>query len=116
MSLIQNSCSSADIVNGLQESGLCRGDLVYLQVADTAFRAMDSSLADVELFELLLNAVREVIGQEGTLYVPTFSLSFAHREVFDPERRSNPGKVVPMHSCREWHAAPAARTGAPEQA
>src|SRR5215475_11165003 len=31
------------------------------------------------------------------------------REVFDPERRSNPGKVVPTHSCREWHMAPAAR-------
>jgi glycolate oxidase subunit GlcD len=31
------------------------------------------------------------------------------REVFDPERRSNPGKVVPVHSCREWHQAPAAR-------
>jgi FAD/FMN-containing dehydrogenase len=31
------------------------------------------------------------------------------REVFDPERRSNPGKVVPVHSCREWQMAPAAR-------
>ncbi|HEY4130091.1 MAG TPA: FAD-linked oxidase C-terminal domain-containing protein, partial [Gemmatimonadaceae bacterium] len=31
------------------------------------------------------------------------------RNVFDPLHRSNPGKVVPMHSCREWHAAPAAR-------
>jgi FAD/FMN-containing dehydrogenase len=31
------------------------------------------------------------------------------REVFDPERRANPGKVVPMHSCREWHMAPSAR-------
>lgn len=31
------------------------------------------------------------------------------RSVFDPERRSNPGKVVPVHSCREWHAAPSAR-------
>ena len=34
------------------------------------------------------------------------------REVFDPERRSNPGKVVPVHTCREWHAAPAARMAA----
>ena len=34
------------------------------------------------------------------------------REVFDPERRSNPGKVVPVHACREWHAAPAARATA----
>jgi hypothetical protein len=29
------------------------------------------------------------------------------RGVFDPERRSNPGKVVPIHSCKEWHAIPA---------
>ena len=26
------------------------------------------------------------------------------RAVFDPERRSNPGKVVPIHSCKEWNA------------
>jgi glycolate oxidase subunit GlcD len=31
------------------------------------------------------------------------------REVFDPERRANPGKVVPTHSCREWHGTPAVR-------
>ena len=30
------------------------------------------------------------------------------REVFDPGRRANPGKVVPVHSCREWHGAPRA--------
>ena len=32
------------------------------------------------------------------------------REVFDPDRRSNPGKVVPIHSCQEWRATPAGRT------
>ncbi len=31
------------------------------------------------------------------------------RDVFDPDRRSNPGKVVPVHACREWHMAPSAR-------
>lgn len=31
------------------------------------------------------------------------------REVFDPDRRSNPGKVIPVHSCQEWKAAPSAR-------
>ncbi len=31
------------------------------------------------------------------------------RDVFDPEHRANRGKVVPVHSCREWHQAPAAR-------
>jgi glycolate oxidase subunit GlcD len=33
----------------------------------------------------------------------------ALRQVFDPERRANPGKVVPVHSCREWHGAAAWR-------
>ena len=31
------------------------------------------------------------------------------REVFDPERRANPGKVIPSHRCQEWRAAPSAR-------
>jgi glycolate oxidase subunit GlcD len=31
------------------------------------------------------------------------------RDVFDPSRRANPGKVVPLHACREWTAAPGAR-------
>jgi glycolate oxidase subunit GlcD len=31
------------------------------------------------------------------------------RRVFDPAQRSNPGKVVPIHSCREWYAAPQVR-------
>jgi FAD/FMN-containing dehydrogenase len=33
----------------------------------------------------------------------------ALRTVFDPDRRANPGKVVPVHSCREWHMAPSTR-------
>ena len=31
------------------------------------------------------------------------------RDVFDADRRANPGKVVPVHSCREWHSVPSAR-------
>ena len=33
------------------------------------------------------------------------------RGVFDPDRRSNPGKVVPIHSCKEWNAVASARAG-----
>ncbi|MBV6521358.1 MAG: putative FAD-linked oxidoreductase [Gemmatimonadaceae bacterium] len=31
------------------------------------------------------------------------------RTVFDPDRRANPGKVVPVKSCREWSGTPAVR-------
>jgi glycolate oxidase subunit GlcD len=40
----------------------------------------------------------------------------ALRDAFDPDRRANPGKVVPIHSCREWHMAPAARAARQERA
>jgi glycolate oxidase subunit GlcD len=33
----------------------------------------------------------------------------ALRRVFDPDHRSNPDKVVPIHSCQEWRSTPAAR-------
>jgi glycolate oxidase subunit GlcD len=33
----------------------------------------------------------------------------AVRRAFDPEERANPGKVVPVRSCREWACTPAAR-------
>ena len=39
----------------------------------------------------------------------TLAAMCALREVFDPERRANPGKVVPVHSCREWTGASPAR-------
>jgi glycolate oxidase subunit GlcD len=35
------------------------------------------------------------------------------RSVFDPGRRANPGKVVPVHSCREWHMASSVRAAVP---
>ncbi len=37
---------------------------------------------------------------------PSLAAMCAVREVFDPERRANPGKVVPVRACREWHAVP----------
>ncbi len=33
----------------------------------------------------------------------------ALRSVFDPDRRCNPGKVIPTHSCREWYSAASTR-------
>jgi FAD/FMN-containing dehydrogenase len=31
------------------------------------------------------------------------------RRAFDPTELANPGKVVPVHACREWRATRAAR-------
>ncbi|MCU0650067.1 MAG: FAD-binding protein, partial [Gemmatimonadaceae bacterium] len=35
----------------------------------------------------------------------SLTMMCALRDAFDPARRANPGKVVPVHRCREWHGA-----------
>jgi glycolate oxidase subunit GlcD len=55
------------------------------------------------------------IGLDKLAYMPlifsedTMAAMCRVREVFDPAHRANPGKVVPVRSCREWAMAPAAR-------
>ena len=56
------------------------------------------------------------VGNDKLDYMPlifdaeTLGAMQATRRVFDPGERSNPGKVVPVHACREWCATPAVRT------
>jgi FAD/FMN-containing dehydrogenase len=51
------------------------------------------------------------IGLDKLEYMPlifspeSLAAQCALRDAFDPERRANPGKVVPVHSCREWMRA-----------
>lgn len=52
------------------------------------------------------------LGYMDALFTPaTLDAMCRLRDVFDPARRANPGKAVPVHACREWHAVPAARRG-----
>jgi len=76
--------------------------------------------AMTEIMQACIDAGGTITGEHGVgldklpymeaLFTPTtLGAMCALRDVFDPERRANPGKVVPVHSCREWHAAPSAR-------
>ena len=50
------------------------------------------------------------VGSDKVEYMPllfdetTLGAMCDVRRVFDPEGRANPGKVIPVHSCREWRA------------
>jgi glycolate oxidase subunit GlcD len=56
------------------------------------------------------------VGLDKIDYMPTLfdgdtlSAMCRLRDVFDPQHRANRGKVVPIHSCREWHQSPAGRS------
>jgi FAD/FMN-containing dehydrogenase len=55
------------------------------------------------------------VGSDKIDYMPlifdgdTLAAMRAVRLAFDPAERANPGKVVPVHACREWRATRAAR-------
>ena len=55
------------------------------------------------------------IGLDKLEYMPlifpgdTLAAMCRLREVFDPDRRANPGKVVPLRACREWAGVRAVR-------
>jgi len=55
------------------------------------------------------------VGSDKLDYMPwifdaeTLGAMRAVRRVFDPAEQANPGKVVPVHACREWRAARGAR-------
>jgi glycolate oxidase subunit GlcD len=87
--------------------------------ADEASRVHEAMSA---IMQTCIDAGGTVTGEHGigidklpymdSLFAPaTLGAMCALRDVFDPHRRANPGKVVPVQSCREWHAAPAARVG-----
>jgi glycolate oxidase subunit GlcD len=55
------------------------------------------------------------VGKDKVDYMPlifdaeTLGAMQAVRRVFDPTERANPGKVLPLHACREWHCVPSTR-------
>jgi glycolate oxidase subunit GlcD len=70
--------------------------------------------ASREIMEACLAAGGSVTGEHGIgsdklAYMPlafsaaSLSMMCDVRRAFDPDGRANPGKVLPTHSCREWH-------------
>jgi len=74
--------------------------------------------ASAEIMQACIAAGGTITGEHGVgidklRYMPlifdaeSLGAMLAVRRVFDPEERVNPGKVVPVHACREWVASPA---------
>jgi glycolate oxidase subunit GlcD len=91
-----------------------------------AYNATDTDESDRvhhamrEIMKLCVDAGGSVTGEHGIgldklEYMPliftedSLAAMCRLRDVFDPERRVNPGKVVPVRSCREWTGAVSAR-------
>ena len=84
-----NKYSSEDIVNALQKLGIMRGDMIYFSMGFGFLGQAEGVKSTEELNQLFFDSIREVLGPEGTILVPTFSYTIGRSlaskpAVFDP--------------------------------
>lgn len=84
--LINPTYSREDLVNALKGIGLRSGDVVFVEASgDSPGEPAGGSSAELQ-WEVNYSAMREVVGMDGTLLVPAFSLSFERNEEFDLDK------------------------------
>ena len=85
---------------------------ISFDATDEAMRVRVEA-ASAEIMGVCIAAGGTITGEHGVgldklRYMPlifdaeSLGAMLAVRRVFDPEERVNPGKVVPVHACREW--------------
>jgi aminoglycoside N3'-acetyltransferase len=110
------SLSFNGIVQALRQAGLERGDIAYVHSRLFSIGPIDGVPA-AEIPETFRRAFHEVIGDEGTIVVPTFTTSFGRYGtpfvledspsefgVFSEHIRTSPGSVRSLHPI-DSHAA-----------
>lgn len=96
---------------------------LHPNIAYNATDAAESArvhMAMTEIMQACIDAGGTVTGEHGigldklpymtSLFdASTLDAMCRVRDVFDPGKQANPGKVVPVHSCKEWHGTAAGR-------
>ena len=73
----------AELAGALQTLGVRQGDVLYVQTCRAALR-LPAAPDDGELARHLYGALRDSVGETGTILVPTFTFSFCRQEPFEP--------------------------------
>ncbi|WP_395648234.1 DUF4910 domain-containing protein [Terricaulis sp.] len=72
--------SRKDLALALDNIGVGEGDLVFFQICADAAPGEDLDQACANIY----GALRDAVGPEGTIVVPTYTFSFCRRQIFDP--------------------------------
>ncbi len=79
--------SKQDLLNLFQNLGVKEGDTVMPHPSLFSFGRIEGGL---ETFD---QALREAVGPEGTIVVPTFTYSFRRNQLFDPQNSKTAGEI-----------------------
>lgn len=81
----------ADLTRALRAAGLARGDVVLVHACLDTLGTLRDAPTPAARAARVVDALREVIGDEGTLLVPTYTFSFCRGELFDVARTPTRG-------------------------
>ena len=83
---------SADrFVSAFRSLGVGEGDVLMVHACFDVVEPAGTDAVRVERARMLLDALRSVVGDAGTILVPTYTFSFCRGEPFDVERTPTPG-------------------------
>ena len=83
---------SADrFVSAFRSLGVGDGDVLMVHACLDVVEPAGTDAVRVERARMLLDALRSVVGDAGTILVPTYTFSFCRGEPFDVERTPTPG-------------------------
>lgn len=74
-----------DMVSALRRLGLRSGDIVFVHASLGNLGNMSGSQDPINRARILYTSLREIVGLEGTILVPTYTFSFCNGEDFDIE-------------------------------
>ena len=77
--------SQKDLVKAFRSVGIQKGDIVFSHVELSQLGTPKEIHDGKTKFDVIYGAIREVIGDEGTLFAPTYTYSFCKGEIFDPK-------------------------------
>lgn len=74
-----------DLLSALRDAGLRESEDVFIHSNIGFFGRLEGVSSSQELCDRFICALHEVLGPKGTLIVPTFTYSFCHEEIYDPD-------------------------------
>ncbi len=72
----------SDFVNALREVNINKKDIVFIHSDISVFGKL-ATLDRNFLLQALINTIKETIGEDGIIIMPTFSYSFCNNELYD---------------------------------
>ncbi|MGE5473223.1 MAG: AAC(3) family N-acetyltransferase [Ignavibacteriales bacterium] len=81
----QGNYSESDIIDALKNIGVEKGDNIFVHSNIGFFGKLKGAKDEKDYYKAFKEAIFEVIGDEGSLIVPTFSYSYCWGKIFDKE-------------------------------